>query len=83
MKIQLPELTHSQYAIHTLDWLFGRPIFKSSDFIRSAQIPKPTATRILGILKENNILDTAFFSLADFVQGSYVFTRMNININQL
>ncbi len=58
MKIQIPELTHSQYAIHALEWLFGRPVFKSSDFIRSAQIPKPTAARILGVLKENNILKT-------------------------
>ena len=25
MKIRFPELTHSQYAIHALDWVFERP----------------------------------------------------------
>jgi len=56
MKIRFAELTHSQYAIHALDWIFERPIFRSSDFVRSAHIPKPTAFKIIGILKENNIL---------------------------
>jgi len=56
MKIRFAELTHSQYAIHTLDWVFERPIFKSSDFVRGANIPKPTAFKIIGILKENNVL---------------------------
>jgi len=56
MKIRFAELTHSQYAIHALDWVFERPIFKSSDFVRSANIPKPTAFKIIGILKENKIL---------------------------
>ncbi len=56
MKTQFTELTHSQYAIHALDWIFERPIFKSSDFVRSGSIPKPTAQRILNLLKENGIL---------------------------
>jgi len=56
MKIRFAELTHSQYAIHALDWIFERPIFKSSDFVRSAHIPKPTAQRILNILKSEKIL---------------------------
>ena len=56
MKIRFAELTHSQYAIHALDWVFERPIFKSSDFVRSADIPKPTAQRILTLLKTEGIL---------------------------
>ncbi len=56
MKTRFAELTHSQYAIHALDWVFERPIFKSSDFVRSANIPKPTAQRILNILKFEGIL---------------------------
>ena len=56
MKTRFAELTHSQYAIHALDWVFERPIFKSSDFVRGANIPKPTAFKIMGILKENKIL---------------------------
>lgn len=58
MKMQFAELTHSQYAIHALDWIFERPIFKSSDFIRSSSIPRPTAQRILNVLKNENILKT-------------------------
>lgn len=43
MKSYFTDLTHSQYAIHALDRVFERPIFKSSDFARMASIPKPTA----------------------------------------
>lgn len=56
MKTRFAELTHSQYAIHALDWVFERPIFKSSDFVHSAKIPKPTAQRILTLLKTEGIL---------------------------
>ena len=56
MKSQIVKLTRSQYAIHALDWMFERPIFKSSDFVRVSHIPKPTATRILGVLKSEGIL---------------------------
>ncbi|MDM8517121.1 Fic/DOC family N-terminal domain-containing protein [Desulfobacterales bacterium HSG16] len=56
MKPGFAELTHSQYAIHALDWIFEQPIFKSSDFVRSASIPKPTAKRILNLLKTEGIL---------------------------
>jgi Fic family protein len=56
MKIHFAELTHSQYAIHALDWVFERPIFKSSDFVRDSSIPKPTAQRILNVLKKEEIL---------------------------
>ena len=52
MKTRFTELTHSRYAIHALDWVFERPIFKSSDFVRSAKIPKPTAKRIIQVLKQ-------------------------------
>lgn len=58
MKTHFVDLTHSQYAIHALDWIFERPIFKSSDFIRSTSIPRPTAQRILNVLKSENILKT-------------------------
>lgn len=56
MKVYFAGLTHSQYAIHALDWVFERPIFKSSDFVRSAHIPKPTAQRILNLLKSDGAL---------------------------
>ncbi len=56
MKLLFAETTHSQYAIHAQDWVFERPIFKGSDFVRSANIPKPTAQRILNLLKAKGIL---------------------------
>lgn len=56
LKPCIVELTRSQYAIHALDWMFERPIFSSTDFISSAQIPGPTARRILALLKKNDIL---------------------------
>ncbi len=56
MKVLFAEKTHSQYAIHALDWVFERPIFKSSDFVGSGNIPRPTAQRILNLLKTEGIL---------------------------
>jgi Fic family protein len=44
------ERTHSQFAIRALDFLFGTPIFNSSDFIAQSRIPGPTARRILKLL---------------------------------
>lgn len=52
----IAELTRSQYAIRALDWFFGRPIFKTSDFIASAGIPKPTANRVLRLTRDKGLL---------------------------
>lgn len=85
MKIQFTELTHSRYAIHALDWIFDRPIFKSSDFVRDAAIPNPTVKRILIVLKNESILNTlhegsgrraavlAFIELLNIAEGHEVF----------
>jgi len=54
-KNQIVELSHSQYSIHALDFIFSRPIFKSSDFTGINEIPTPTAKRILAILRDNGI----------------------------
>lgn len=56
MKREVVDLTRSQYAIHALDWIFERPIFRSSDFVASAGIPEPTAKRIVPALRESGIL---------------------------
>lgn len=56
MKREVADLTRSQYAIHALDWIFERPIFKSSDFVASSGIPEPTAKRILPVLREAGVL---------------------------
>ena len=43
-------------SIHALNRIFERPIFKSSDFVRSPQIPEAAAKRILSVLKQEGIL---------------------------
>lgn len=50
------EWTHSQYAAKALDWMFGKPIFKSTDFVKTAGIPEPTAKRILALFREHELL---------------------------
>ena len=57
-KSQVINLTHSQYAIHALDYIFAHPIFKASDFTVSKDIPTPTAKRILNVFKDNGLLKT-------------------------
>ncbi len=56
MKLKMAEISRSQFAIHALDWIFEKPIFNSPDFIQASGIPKPTATRILRVLREEGIL---------------------------
>ncbi len=53
-KEKIAELTHSQYSIKALDFLFCRPIFQSTDFISNVGVPEPTAKRILKVLREND-----------------------------
>ena len=58
MKNRIVDLTHSQYSIHTLDFIFSRLIFKSTDFTGGDEIPTPTAKRILAVLREKQIITT-------------------------
>ncbi|MGV0033534.1 MAG: hypothetical protein ACNYPE_00755 [Candidatus Azotimanducaceae bacterium WSBS_2022_MAG_OTU7] len=50
MKGRIVEATHSQYAIHAQDWIFERPIFKSTDFVGHAGVSEATAKRLLNEL---------------------------------
>jgi Fic family protein len=56
MKRRVPEMTRSQYAIRALDWIFERPVFRTSDFIDGAGIPAPTARRFLVVLQNGEVL---------------------------
>lgn len=56
MKGRVPEMTRSRHAIRALDWIFERPIFRSSDFVESAGIPAPTARRFLRVLQQGEVL---------------------------
>lgn len=57
-KTEVLDLTHSQYAIHALDFLFAHPFFKSTDFSNKEEIPTPTAKRIITALRSQGILRT-------------------------
>lgn len=79
------DLTHSQYAIRALDWFFGRPIFRTPDFVATVDIPKPTANRIVRLAKETGLLQEiiarkgrrpavlAFSELLEISEGRTVF----------
>jgi len=56
LKSRVVDATRSQYAIHALDWIFNRPIFRSTDFVSDSQIPDSTARRILGVFKEEDLV---------------------------
>jgi Fic family protein len=84
-KNELVQLTHSQYTIRALDWIFEKPIFKSSDFVDNAGIPSATARRIISVFKKDGILRTlkeasgrkpavyAFRELLNIAEGHDVF----------
>ncbi len=50
------EQTRSQHAMRALDFIFDRPVFRSSDFVARAGIPKDTAWRILRVLRDEGLL---------------------------
>lgn len=56
LKSNVVDVTRSQYAIHALDWIFNRPIFRSTDFVSGSQIPDSTARRILGVFKDEELV---------------------------
>lgn len=58
VKRQVVDLTHSQHAIRAVDFLFRHPIFAAPHFVAAADIPKPTAMRILNLLREGGLLAT-------------------------
>lgn len=55
-KERFAELTRSQYSMRALDFVFERPIFRSTDFVAQSKIPRPTALRISKVLRDNGIL---------------------------
>lgn len=49
-------ITHSQYAIKILDTLFARPVFSTTDFIRSSGIPRASAIRLINLLEKEGMI---------------------------
>ena len=56
MKGRMVELTRSRHAIRLLDWIFERPIFRTSDLVAAAGIPSTSARRFLNALVEEGVL---------------------------
>ena len=56
MKVKVTESTRSPYAIQILDTIFSQPLFTVSQFAGLANIPRPTATRILNKLSQDDVL---------------------------
>jgi Fic family protein len=59
LKQQVLDLTHSQFAVPLLDFMFERPIFRGSDVTKLEQMPSaPMVANLLGNLRRNGILHT-------------------------
>ena len=56
LKNEMADLTRSQHSIRATDFLFENPIFSAPMFTNYSRIPKPTAARILGLLRQKGIL---------------------------
>lgn len=75
MKEEIVSKTHSQYSIKALDILFNMPIFSSTDFVKSSNIPKASAKRILKRLEQSGTINI-------FVKGAgrkptlYIFRQL-------
>jgi len=56
MPDRLADLTRSQYSGKALTWIFSKPVFQAANFVKSSRIPKPTAHRFLGVLRDAGVL---------------------------
>ena len=56
MKQEVPDITRSQYAVQAIDTLFLKPVFSIADFSERADIPLPSAKRIITKIKQKNIV---------------------------
>jgi Fic family protein len=85
VKTQVADLTHSQHSIRAVDFIFQSPIFSAPLFTNHSGIPKPTASRILTLLRDEGLLLTiqegkgrrpgfyAFQELLNIAEGDDVF----------
>ena len=52
----IAQVTRSQFAVRSLDFIFGQPVFRTTDFGVKSGVPKPTALRILRMLRDQRML---------------------------
>ena len=60
MKSRFVDVARSQHAISALDWVMGRPFFRSTDFLAQADAPKTSARRMMYRLRDGGIFQTVF-----------------------
>ncbi len=58
MQRRVAELTRSQHSGRTVEFLFSRPIFPTTVFLKRSDIPRPSALRMFKILHDEGILHT-------------------------
>lgn len=46
----------TQFNLQTIDAIFDRPIFRTSDFVERSKIPKQSAMRILRAMQDQGVL---------------------------
>jgi Fic family protein len=85
VKKKMMEAMRSQYAMNAVDFIFRNPIFPSTLFTKYSGIPKPTATRLLNVMRKAGLLNTitegkgrregfyAFRELLNIAEGADVF----------
>jgi Fic family protein len=56
MKTRVPDIIATRFTIQTIDALFDRPIFVTTDFVERSGIPKASAMRILRALQDEGVL---------------------------
>lgn len=74
-KEKIVDLTHSQFAIKALDFLFCNPIFTSSQFVKDSKIPKASASRILNSLDTGGVIKVIQKG-AGSRSTTYIFTKL-------
>jgi Fic family protein len=72
MKQQIPK---TKYSIQVLDFLFSRPIFTSSKFVKEVNIPKQTAVKLINDLEKAGII-TIYHEGRGRKPSSYRFERL-------
>lgn len=84
-KDRVIEITHSQHAIHALDYIFSQPVFNSTNFRTGSSIPEATCRRILKLFADDGLLKIikepagrrpaiyAFAELLNITEGRKIF----------
>lgn len=74
-KDRISSITHSQFSIKILDFIFSNPVFSSSQFIKYSSIPKDSARNILRIIREAGIINLIYEGKGR-APGIYIFPKL-------